>query len=550
MTLKMKNIEIYLREETASAVPGGLPEGFEVELEIPRDSANGDLSTNIALRMTKFLNTPPSRIAADVCRNMRIDENYIESVNYAGPGFINFVYSRKYLQSIAERILDLESCFGESNTGGGLKVNLEFVSANPTGPLNIVSARAAALGDSLKRILNKCGYNAASEFYINDAGKQIQKLGHSLLARYTELNGKVEIELPEDGYHGEYLKDIAQNYFPPQDIDWKNLTGDDMMDAGSFAVVQNIKGQRRDLSEFKVEFDEWFYESYIRNNNEHLKIKDRLTAADFTFEKDGALYFKTTFFGDDEDRVIWTSDDRPTYLLPDIAYHQNKFDRGFDLLVDIWGPDHHGYIQRMKAALQALGHDEESFSVIIAQQVNLVRGGEKVKMSKRAGDMITMKELIDEVGVDAARFFFLQRKPSAHLDFDIDLAIKETDENPVYYIQYAHARICSIERLAAEEKIPLTPAWETLIEDGEYNLIRKLAEYPSVLEVCAKMLEPQRMTVYLQELASAFHGFYQKHRVITDDKSLSSARLALCKAVRWTIYSGLDLLGVSAPERM
>lgn len=546
----MKNIETYLREEIAAAIPGGLPHEFNIELEIPRDAVHGDLSTNIALRLAKYLKTAPTKIADSVCKNFRVDTDYIDRIDFAGPGFINFTYSRKYLHEIAQRILDMKSDYGACYKGNGLKVNLEFVSANPTGPLNVVSARAAALGDSLKRILNKCGYQAFSEFYINDAGKQIQKLGHSLLVRCAEKKGIEGIPFPEDGYHGDYVKDFALGYTPSDNIDWKNIDDELMMEAGSYAVEQNCADQKKNLSEFKVEFDAWVRESSIRESNGHLKIKDKLITADLTYEKEGALYFKSTAFGDVEDRVIWTSDERPTYLLPDIAYHQNKYDRGFEFLVDIWGPDHHGYIARMKAALQALGHDEESFNVIIAQQVNLVRSGEIVKMSKRAGDMVTMKELIDEVGVDAARFFFLQRKPSAHLDFDIDLAVKETDENPVFYIQYAHARICSIERLAEEENIPNIPVWETLSEEGEYNLIRKLAEFPSVVEVCARTLEPQRMTVYLQDLASAFHGFYQKHRVITADSALSSARLGICRAVRWTIFSGLQLLGVSAPERM
>lgn len=546
----MKNIEPYLRAEIAAAIPGGLPHDYDIELEIPRDAAHGDLSTNIALRLAKHLKTAPTKIANSICKNFKIDPDYIDRVDFAGPGFINFTYSRKYLHSIAQNILDLEGDYGACDKGEGLKVNLEFVSANPTGPLNVVSARAAALGDSLKRILNKCGYKADSEFYVNDAGKQIQKLGHSVLVRYAENKGIKSIAFPDDGYQGDYIKEIAAGYELPGDIDWNKIDDEMMMRAGSYAVEQNCADQKMNLSQFKVEFDAWVRESSIRESNGHLSIKDKLIAADLTYRKDGAIYFKSTAFGDDEDRVIWTSDDRPTYLLPDIAYHQNKYDRGFELLVDIWGPDHHGYIARMKAALQALGHNEESFNVIIAQQVNLVRDGEKVKMSKRAGDMVTMKELIDEVGVDAARFFFLQRKPSAHLDFDIDLAIKETEENPVFYIQYAHARICSIERLAMEEKTSFVPAWETLSEEGEYNLIRKAAEFPSVVEVCARTLEPQRMTVYLQDLASAFHGFYQKYRVVTSDPALSSARLGICRSVKWVIFAGLQLLGVSAPERM
>ena len=551
----MQNIKEYLRQAITAALPGGIPSDIEVELETPRDSSHGDLSTNIAFILTARLKTAPRRAAEEISRNLSVAPELVEKVDVAGAGFINFTFSRAYLLRFAEDILSLSERFGECNIGEGKRVNLEFVSANPTGPLNIVSARAAALGDCLKRILNKCGYRAESEFYVNDEGRQIMKLGHSVMARYAQAHGIEGAEVPEDGYHGEYVKEIAADYNPAKEVDWKNPSEAHMQEAGKIAVAHIRSLQMETLQRYLKEtdrrfFDHWVHESDIRARNEHLRIKDKLEAEGLLYEKDGAVFFKTSRIGDDEDRVILTSDERPTYFLPDIAYHENKFDRGFEWLIDIWGPDHHGYVPRMKAALKALGHPEESFTVIIAQQVNLIRGGEKVTMSKRAGEMVTMDDLIDEVGVDAARFFFLQRKPSAHLDFDLDLAVKETEENPVFYVQYAHARICSIERLAAEEGIPEKPRWELLQEAEEFAIIRKLCEFPTVVELCARILEPQRITVYLQELSAAFHSFYQKHRVVTKNQALSSARLGLCRAVRITIHNGLDLLGVNAPERM
>lgn len=546
----MQDINEHIRVIITASLERELPDDIQIELEIPRNPDYGDLTTNIAFKLAKTLKKPPAIIAADIVREIEPDIRYIEKVKAAGGGFINFNYSRDYLRETAAEIYSSSDQYGRCNLGAGKRVNLEFVSANPTGPLNIVSARAAALGDSLKKILDFCGWKAASEFYINDAGGQVSKLGLSLLARYAELHHIEGMEFPEDGYKGDYISAIATEYQPPENIDWGNPAEGDIAHAGAFAVEKNVAWQKQSLEKYGVEFDAWVAESSIRGRGDHLKIRERLDREGRTYWKDGALHFKTSDFGDDEDRVIWTSDDRPTYLLPDIAYHQDKFNRGFDWLVDIWGPDHHGYIPRMIAALAALGHPRESFTVIIAQQVNLLRGCERVMMSKRAGEMITMDDLVEEVGKDAARFFFLQRKASAHLDFDLDLALKETEENPVFYVQYAHARICSIERYAAEEGIPSPPGWELLAEEGEFALIRKLAQFQAVVKMCARNLEPQPITVYLQETASAFHSFYQKFRVVTGDADLSSARLGLCKAVRAVIGNGLSLLGVSAPERM
>ena len=548
----MQDIRNHIQEAVAASLTGKLPAGMDIALENPRNPEFGDLSTNIAFLLAKELKVPPRKIAEEICREMEIEPAYLEKAEPAGGGFINFTFSRVYLQNLAAYILQAGTEYGKCNIGKGKRVNLEFVSANPTGPLNIVSARAAALGDSLKRVLNACGYEAKSEFYVNDAGQQIIKLGESVLARYAELNGIEGVEFPADGYHGDYINLVAKTLFHPKsDYDWYNITERMKLEAGRTAIVAELALQSIVLSKFDVEYDKWVEELRdIRNKSKHIDISNVLEGKGLTYNKEGAVYFKTTLFGDDEDRVIITSDGRPTYFLPDIAYHQDKYDRGFEWLIDIWGPDHHGYIPRMKAALKALGYPEDSFTVIIAQQVNLIRGGEKVAMSKRAGEMVTMDDLIEEVGADAARFFFLQRKASAHLDFDLDLAVKETEENPVFYVQYAHARICSIERFAEEAGISEERDWERLQEKEEFDLLRKLAQFPMIVEQCGRNLEVTRITAYLMETASVFHSFYQKHRVVTEDKELSAARLGLCRSVRQVLKNGLDLLGVSAPERM
>jgi len=543
----LKNIKEHIQEAISSSLAGL---DVKIGLENPRNPEHGDLSTNIAFLLAKRLKSSPRKIAEEICRAFKVDSDYLERVETAGAGFINFTFSRAYLLRLAAEILTAGENYGRCDIGKGKRVNLEFVSANPTGPLNIVSARAAALGDSLKRILNACGYRAESEFYVNDAGMQIEKLGESVIARYAELNSIEGIEFPEDGYKGEYIYRIAKKYTPTQTVNWNKLTEQDRNHAGLFAVRDNIKFQDYILRRFSVIFDRWYFESLVRVYKKHIEVSYALMNKGLTFEKDGATYFKSTIWGDDEDRVLWTSDGRPTYFLPDIAYHQDKYDRDFEWLIDIWGPDHHGYIPRMKAALQALEHPPETFTVIIAQQVNLIRGGEKVTMSKRAGEMVTMDDLLEEVGVDAARFFFLQRKASAHLDFDLDLAVKETEENPVFYVQYAHARICSIERFAEGEGVSGEPDWDLLKEKEAFDLMRKLAQYPMVVESCGRNLETPRITMYLGELAYSFHRFYQKHRVVTGDKELSAARLGLCRAVKIVLFNGLDLLGVSAPERM
>jgi len=558
-----RKILIDIRAYIQTAIAEALADKIELEppalLEIPRSQEHGDLSTNAAMQLAKPLRNPPRKIAEELVAKLELDPALVSKVEIAGPGFINFTYSADFLRMLASYILETGGNFGSSELGGGKRVNLEFVSANPTGPLNIVSARAAALGDSLKRIMNFSGYEAKSEFYVNDAGQQIVKLGNSIVAELANRQGLSGIEFPQDGYRGEYVRRIAGELY----IDLRDFGGDNYAfelaqegyyySFGKQAVEINLRSQRDSLKKLGVEFDYWCHESKIRENEGPQNVIEFFYRKNYTKIEDNALFFRASLFDEkEEDRVILTSDGRPTYFLPDIAYHEDKYTRA-DWLIDIWGPDHHGYIPRMKAALQALGHkvnEPEVFTVIIAQQVNLMRGGEKVKMSKRAGEIIEMQELIDEVGADAARFFFLQRKATAHLDFDLDLAVKETEENPVFYVQYAHARICSIERVAAEAGNTGDPVWEKIGHPAEYNLIRKMSEFPLIVEICAKNLEPQRITVYLGELAASFHSFYQQCRVVTDDAELSAARLGLCRAVRQVLKTGLDLLGVTAPEKM
>ena len=563
----MLDIRTYIQKKIAAAFAEKITLQETALLEIPRSAEHGDLSANVAMQLAKPLRSAPRKIAEELIGKLDLDPDLINKVEIAGPGFINFTYAPQYLRELAAYIKTSGDNYGSSDIGKGKKVNLEFVSANPTGPLNVVSARAAALGDSLKRLLNFSGYEAKSEFYVNDAGKQNLNLVYSFLVRYAERLGEKNLSLPENGYHGEYLIEMVKEFDIPKnstlEVSWsitleenikENIYNSILEDISDFTIqfVQKkiLLSQEESLKYLDVIFDTWTRESAIREKNNPAELKDKFLSQGIAYEKDGAVFFKTTQFGDDEDRVIWTSDGRPTYFLPDIAYHQDKYDRGFEWLIDIWGPDHHGYILRMKAALQALGHAPETFTVIIAQQVNLLRGGEKVKMSKRAGKIIEMQELIDEVGTDAARFFFLQRKATAHLDFDLDLAVKETEENPVFYVQYAHARICSIEKVAEEAGISPHPVWDKLEHETEFSLIRKMSEFPLIIELCVKNLEPQRLTVYLGELAASFHSFYQKCRVVTEDANLSAARLGLCLAVRQVVLNGLNLLGVSAPERM
>ncbi len=549
-------VEDYLADvlsEKIRALVENENEVIPIEFETPRDERFGDVATNVAMRLARSLKKNPRQIATDLVQGIDWDANFVESVNIAGPGFINFVLSKKYFQNVLADILKQgEAEFGNSRVGQGKRIQVEFVSANPTGPLNVVSARAASVGDTMVNVMNRVGFEARREYYVNDAGRQVRLLGASVSSRYCALLG-VEEPFPEDGYHGDYVTDLAQEIVDKYGRRFLELSHEERVEQlKTIALGMILTDQKKVLEDFRVHFDNFFHESELRASNAEKEVLEILKKKNLTYEKDGALWFKASEFGDEKDRVLVTQKGEPTYFFIDVAYHKSKFDRGFEKAVDLLGPDHHGYIARMRAALLALGFPEEAFDVKIIQQVNLFRGGQVVKMSKRAGQIVTMRELVDEVGVDAARFFFLMRRISTPLDFDIDLAKRQTDENPVYYVQYAHARIANILRFGEEQGVTFNPHCDLtpLVQPEEMALIKKMMAFPDLLVRIARNFEPNALTQYLQELAEVFHRFYHDHRVISDDRALSEARIALVRAVKTVLAVGLRLMGISAPEKM
>ena len=523
----------------------------ELVLEKPRQEEFGDFAITIAMNLAKVAKKAPRKIAEEIVENLELDPHFVDKVEIAGPGFINFFLAKPCLHDTLKDILQDGDKYGLSDWGDK-KVQFEFVSANPTGPLNIVSARAAAVGDVLAGLYEKVGFTVEREFYVNDAGRQVRLLGYSLSARYMSELG-VEMSIPEGGYHGEYLRDLAKLILEEEGDTFKSMDDDERAELFSQKALEYmLNRQRNSLDKYNLVYDQWYRESTLREENAHLKVLKTLQDKGLTYEEDGAVWFKSSEFGDEKDRVLVTSQGEPTYFMVDIAYHQTKYDRGFELIYDFWGPDHHGYIDRMRGAMIALGHPADSFQVEIIQQVNLFRSGEVVKMSKRAGEIVEMDELIDEVGVDAARYFFIDRRISQPLDFDIDLAKSESDENPVYYVQYAHARICSVIQYAQEQGVELAvdPDLSVLETPTEMSLIKKLMDYPEVISKAAETLEPHRIPNYLHELSGYFHRFYHHNRVVTDDVPLTLARLALAFGARQVFQNGLDLLRISKPEKM
>lgn len=518
----------------------------KITLEIPPDPRLGDRSCNMALSLAKELKRTPRKIAEEIRSVLPQSDPFIEKIEIAGPGYLNFFWSSHAFRTLLQHILRKGSDYGSSDFGVGEKHIIEFVSANPTGPLNIVSARAAAVGDCLVKLHRKIGCEVHSEFYVNDAGRQIELLGLSVRARLLEAKGE-PLQIPDGGYHGNYLKDYAEKAL-------RKFPGDPYtapaQDLGRWTAQCIVEDQRRSLMAYGVHFDRWFFESELHESNETLEALELLKKAGFVYEKEGAEYFASSRFGDDEDRVVVTSDRRPTYFLPDIAYHLNKARRGFTKAYDLWGPDHHGHVIRIKAALRAAGLPESFLEVIIIQQVNLLRGGHMLKMSKRTGEMITMDELLEEVGADAAKQIFLSRRWSSHLDFDIEVAKDRSEKSPVFYLQYAHARICSIFRKTASVENPTTGELKLLCAPPERELLRALSLFPDVIEAAALQLAPHRLNDYLKDLAAAFHKFYHECRVLSENEALTRARLALCKAVQITLQEGLRLLGMNAPEKM
>lgn len=524
-----------------------------IVLETPKEKAHGDYASNIAMQLARIAKKPPRAIAEAIAANIDKQKASVTKIDIAGPGFINFFLDSQYLTAIVPSIVEAGDKYGESEFGKGSKVQVEFVSANPTGSLHLGHARGAAYGDSLCRILDKAGYDVTREYYINDAGNQIHNLALSVEARYFQALG-LEKEMPEDGYFGE---DIIQFGKALAEAEGDRYVSMDEKERYAFfkqyGLEKEIDKLKKDLKDYRVEFDEWFSETSLYTSGKINEVLEKLKARGEIYEKDGAVWFQSTKYGDDKDRVLIKQDGSYTYLTPDIAYHEDKFKRGFDTLINVWGADHHGYIPRMRAAVEALGYDSSRFKVQIIQMVNLMKNGEKVKMSKRTGKAVTLRELMEEVGIDAMRWFFAMRSSDSHLDFDMDLAVSKSNENPVYYVQYAHARVCSILRQGEElgydykEKSDLS----SLTSEKEKELLKKLGEFPQAVVEAADKLATQRMTNYAFELASALHSFYNVERVIDQaEPEKSKARYQLMKAVQITIHNALALLGVSAPERM
>ena len=525
-------------------------------VEIPGDRAHGDLSANAAMVSTRAFRLPPRKIAEIIEKHLVLEGTFFEKAEVAGPGFLNFFLSPAFYAAVVADVLEQGDRYGRSDFGQGKKVMVEFVSANPTGPMHMGNARGGALGDCLAAVLDAAGYDVWREFYVNDAGNQIEKFGLSLEVRYIQhLKGEDAAELPEDAYHGDDIKEHAAGFAA--------LYGDKYLDVPAeerraalvkYALPLNIERMHRDLEKYRITYDRWFLESSLHESGEVKDVVDLLTGKGLTYEKDGAVWYKASENGGEKDEVLIRANGNPTYFAADIAYHRNKFARGFDTCIDVWGADHHGHVARMKGAMDAVGLDGSRLQVVLIQLVRLMQGGEVVRMSKRSGKAIQLSDLLDEVPVDAARFFFNMREANTRMDFDLDLAVEQSSSNPVYYVQYAHARICSIfKNLAADGIAPrVCEAAELarLTAPEEKELIRHLAAYTEEIVTAAKTYEPARITRYCLELATLFHKFYNTCRVKGEEDSLMQARLALCAATRNTLINAMSLLIIDAPESM
>ncbi len=564
----MKNITEEIRQQIKGAVLGSVNKAIEagelpqleitdIAIEIPREKGHGDFSTNIAMQITKVAKKAPRQIAETIIKNIDLSNTYIVEVTCAGPGFINFTLDTKYLYDAVRIIKEEKEQYGRINIGNGKKVMVEFVSANPTGPLHMGNARGGALGDCIASVLDAAGYDVTREFYVNDAGNQIEKFGVSLEARYIQLiKGEDAIEFPEDGYHGEDIIEHMKDFIA--------ANGDKYIDVPSeerkkvfvdFALPRNIQRIREGLESYGIHFDVWFLESTLHNSGEVMETIELLKKNDCTVEKEGALWLKGSVIGSDKDEVLIRNNGIPTYFAADIAYHRNKFEtRGFEWVINLWGADHHGHVARMKAAMAAIGINSDKLDVVLFQLVRLYRNGEIARMSKRTGKSISLMDLVEEVGRDGVRFFFNTKASGSHLDFDLDLAVKQSNENPVFYVQYAHARICSMLKLLESEGTIIpevnTAKLELLDKQEELELIKKLSEYPDEVRISAETLEPSRLTRYVQEVAASFHSFYTNCRVKGEEEELMKARLVLVDSTRIVIRNVLDLLSISAPERM
>lgn len=544
--------ETLIEEIKASIIKSELVETVpEIKIETPKDPANGDYSSNIAMVLTKLARKNPREIANQIVENLDTNKANVKKVDIAGPGFINFYLDQQYLTEIIKTALTKGETFGQTEERKNESIIVEYVSANPTGDLHIGHARNAAVGDTLSNVLSAAGYDVTREYYINDAGKQIENLAHSIEARYNQALG-LDAELPEDGYYGKDIiaigKDLAEKHPEIKD----EAEEERIKTFRKLGLDYEMEKLKQDLADFNIHFDNWFSETSLYETNKISAVLDKMTELGYTYEQDGATWLKTTEFGDDKDRVLIKQDGTYTYFLPDIAYHYDKVDRGFDKLINLFGADHHGYINRLKASLETFGVDSKRLEIQIMQMVRLLQDGVEVKMSKRTGNAITLRDIMDEVGIDAARYFLTMRSPDTHFDFDMELAKKESQDNPVYYAQYAHARISSIIRQAEEKGITIDQNVDLslITHEKAFDLLKKIAEFEPTIVSAAESRSPHRITNYIQDLAAQFHKFYNAEKVLTDDAEKTKAHLALIEAARITLRNALALVGVSAPESM
>jgi len=525
-----------------------------IEVESTKEDAHGDYATNLAMILASTLKMNPRKIAALIVENIEDSDNIIEKVEIAGPGFINFFMKDDIWATLLKEVDEKMDHYGESDLGKGKRVQVEFVSANPTGPLHIGHARGAVIGDVIANILTASGFSVSREYYINDAGNQMNNLGRSVFYRYRELSGE-ETDYPSECYQGQYITDLAEEILEKNGDEYRTRKEEDVIEFFTdYAADKILKGIKKDLEVFGVVFDCYFSEKELYKDDSVGKLLRELQKKEYVYKDGDTLWFRTTDFGDEKDRVVVRENGEPTYFAADIAYHQNKYSRNFDTVIDIWGADHHGYVPRMYAGIEALGKGKEALEVVLVQLVNLLRDGKPVAMSTRAGEFVTLGEVVDEVGKDASRYNFLMRRSNSPLDFDLELAKKQSNENPVYYVQYAHARISSIMRMAVEGGYEIPGYYDVdlslLVLPEEFNMIKSIDRFPELIEGSTKALEPHRITFYANDLASIFHSYYNKNRVISDDAKLTGARLFLVKSAGIILRNALRLLGVSAPERM
>lgn len=527
----------------------GIQTDQEIIFEIPRETNHGDYSTNIAMRLARELKQNPRQIAQNIVDKFDFEKLHLAKCEVAGPGFINFFLDRKFLASVILLINEIQENYGKSDIGKNVKINIEFVSANPTGYLHIGHGRGAAYGDSLARIYEKIGYKVCREHYVNDAGNQIYNLAVSIYERYKELFG-LPCQLGEDSYHGPEIIEIAKKI--KEEYGDKYLHQDYVSDFKKIGVETLLAGLRKDLEDFNVRFDIWYSEQSLYDNGDVERTLKFLQENNFTYEKDGAIWLKSSEYGDEKDRVLVKSDGTLTYLAPDIAYHMNKLSRGYDYLIDVLGADHHGYVPRLKAAIAMIGGNPNLIDVEILQMVRVIQNGEEIKMSKRSGKAITLRDLIDEVGTDALRFMYISKALSTHMDLDLDLAIKNSNENPVYYVQYAYARICSLFRTFAEQGKEFVPVKQFKKLDFEKNdqILLLLLQYPEIIQEAASKRLPHKIAQYTLDLAASFHSFYGDEKIITDDIEETLEKLTLLKAVQIVLKDALSLIGVGVKEKM